>query len=398
MYRQNGTIAKTNYSINDWIVCKDCSDNFGNNASMTNQFKTKTLSNPTAYRGVNTPTLNILKVSPRFDEMNYRLVVTTPGYVCQQVAQSDPVKLILGLDNDEDGSIDSEDLDDDNDGILDNLDDDIDGDGILNVVGNNNIPITIELWDDLSNGPFRGKLLPSGEINDDGSLGERTEFIQHEGSSINPQRQEKAHAHSVNIDDSNTHAYVCDLGMDKVFIYDIDHENRKLNPSQQPSVDEVAGQGPRHFTFHPSGKFVYVLNELGCTITAYDLSANGGLSPIETVGTLPDDWEGDNTTADIHTSPDGNYVYASNRGHHSLVIYQVDSSSGRLRYVGHEQTRGETPRNFAITPDGKFVLAENQDTGTVVAFKRNADGTLEATGSVIDVPAPVCIQFMPVGG
>ena len=235
-------------------------------------------------------------------------------------------------------------------------------------------------------------------INDDGSLGERTEFIQHEGSSINPQRQEKAHAHSVNIDESNTHAYVCDLGMDKVFIYDIDHENGKLNPSQQPSVDEVPGQGPRHFTFHPSGKFVYVLNELGCTITAYHLSANGGLKPIETVGTLPDDWEGDNTTADIHTSPDGNYVYASNRGHHSLVIYEVDSSSGRLTYVGHEQTRGETPRNFAITPDGRFVLAENQDTGTVVTFNRNADGTLEATGSVIDVPAPVCIQFMPVGG
>ncbi|MQG37636.1 MAG: lactonase family protein [SAR202 cluster bacterium] len=215
---------------------------------------------------------------------------------------------------------------------------------------------------------------------------------------MNPQRQEKAHAHSVNIDESNTHAYVCDLGMDKVFIYDIDHENGKLTPSQQSSVDEVPGQGPRHFTFHPSGKFVYVLNELGCTITAYHLSANGGLSPIETVGTLPDDWEGDNTTADIHTSPDGNYVYASNRGHHSLVIYQVDSSSGRLRYVGHEQTRGETPRNFAITPDGRFVLAENQDTGTVVTFNRNADGTLEATGSVIDVPAPVCIQFMPVGG
>ena len=181
-------------------------------------------------------------------------------------------------------------------------------------------------------------------------------------------------------------------------IYHFDAEYGTLKPNDPHWVLLDPGTGPRHFTFHPSGKFVYVLNELGCTITAYDLSANGGLSPIETVGTLPDDWKGDNTTADIHTSPDGNYVYASNRGHHSLVIYQVDSSSGRLRYVGHEQTRGETPRNFAITPDGRFVLAENQDTGTVVTFNRNADGTLEATGSVIDVPAPVCIQFMPVGG
>lgn len=235
-------------------------------------------------------------------------------------------------------------------------------------------------------------------IDSDGSVGERTDFIQHEGSSINPRRQEKAHAHSVNIDKSNARAYVCDLGMDRVFIYDIDHANGKLTPSAQPYVEEVAGEGPRHFDFHPSSSFVYVINELGCTITLYDLSDEGRLSPVQTVPTLPEGWEGENTTADVHVSPDGNYVYGSNRGHDSLVIYSIDHSTGKMTYVGHQATLGEEPRNFAITPDGAFLLAENQNSGTIVTFKRESDGTLTATGSVIEIPAPVCIKFMPVGG
>ncbi len=235
-------------------------------------------------------------------------------------------------------------------------------------------------------------------INDDGSLGERTDFIQHEGSSINTSRQEQAHAHSVNIDRSNKRAYVCDLGMDRVFIYDIDHANGKLTPSAQAYVEEVAGEGPRHFDFHPSGKFVYVINELGCTITVYDLSEDGRLAPVQTVPTLPEGWEGNNTTADVHVSPDGDYVYGSNRGHDTLVIYGIDQSTGKMTYIGHQSTLGEEPRNFAITPDGAFLLAENQNSDTIVTFKRESDGTLTATGAVIEVPAPVCIQFMPVGG
>ena len=235
-------------------------------------------------------------------------------------------------------------------------------------------------------------------INGDGSLGERTDFIQHEGSSINTGRQEQAHAHSVNIDRSNKRAYVCDLGMDRVFIYDIDHANGKLKPSAQAYVEEVAGEGPRHFDFHPSNRYVYVINELGCTITVYDMSGDGRLTPVQTVPTLPEGWEGSNTTADVHVSPDGNYVYGSNRGHDSLVIYGIDQSTGKMTYVGHQSTLGEEPRNFAITPDGAFLLAENQNSGTLVTFKRESDGTLTATGSVIEVPAPVCIQFMPVGG
>jgi 6-phosphogluconolactonase len=243
---------------------------------------------------------------------------------------------------------------------------------------------------------YSGGSVAALPINDDGSVGELADFIQHEGSSINKQRQEQAHAHSVNIDKSNKYAYVCDLGKDQVLTYAIDVDNGKLSLSS--TVDEVAGEGPRHFTFHPTNDQVYVLNELGCTITLYDLGLDGSLSPVETVPTLPADWEGENTTADIHTSPDGAYVYASNRGHHSLVIYSIDQSTGKMTYVGHESTRGETPRNFAITPDGKFLLAENQDSGNIVTFTREDDGTLTATGSEIKVPAPVCMQFMPVGG
>jgi 6-phosphogluconolactonase len=242
---------------------------------------------------------------------------------------------------------------------------------------------------------YAGGSVSAHPINDDGTVGERTEFIQHEGSSINKNRQEQAHAHSVNIDKSNKYAFVCDLGKDQVLTYAIDVENGKLSLSSV--VDEVAGEGPRHFTFHPTNQQVYVLNELGCTITLYDLGDDGSLAPVETVPALPEGWDGENTTADIHTSPDGAFVYASNRGHDSLVIYSIDQSTGKMTFVGHEPTQGKTPRNFAITPDGRFLLAENQDSDTIVSFKREDDGTLTATGSVINVPAAVCLQFLPVG-
>ena len=242
---------------------------------------------------------------------------------------------------------------------------------------------------------YSGGSVSAHPIAADGSVGERTSFVQHEGSSINERRQEKAHAHSVNIDKSNKYAYICDLGKDQVLTYAMDVENATISLSS--TVDEVAGEGPRHFTFHPANQQVYVLNELGCTITLYDKGADGSLTPIETVPTLPADWDGENTTADIHTSPDGAFVYASNRGHDSIVIYSIDQSTGKMTFVGHESSQGKTPRNFAITPDGKFLLTENQDSDSIVSFKREDDGTLTPTGSIIKIPAPVCLQFLPVG-
>ncbi len=241
---------------------------------------------------------------------------------------------------------------------------------------------------------YSGGSVSAHPIKADGSVGEYTTFIQHEGSSINKRRQEQAHAHSVNIDKTNRFAFVCDLGKDQVLTYAMDVENTKLALSS--TVDEVAGEGPRHFTFHPTNQQVYVLNELGCTITLYNLGDDGVLSPVETVPTLPEGWDGENTTADIHTSPDGEFIYASNRGHDSIVIYSIDKSTGKMTFVGHESSQGKTPRNFAITPDGKFLLAENQDSDSIVSFKREDDGTLTPTGSVINVPAPVCLQFLAI--
>jgi 6-phosphogluconolactonase len=231
-------------------------------------------------------------------------------------------------------------------------------------------------------------------IADDGSVGELSDFVQHEGSSVNQRRQQEAHAHSVNIDASNSRAYICDLGMDKVLTYDIDVTNGKLSLATE--VDEVAGEGPRHFTFHPSGDYVYVNNELGNTVTVYDLGGDGELSPKQTESTLPAGWEGESHTADIHTSPDGKFLYCSNRGHDSLAIFSIDDSDGRITHIGNESTQGNTPRNFAITPDGKFLLAENQDSDSIVTFKRENDGTLTPTGSVLNVPAPVCLQWLAI--
>lgn len=228
----------------------------------------------------------------------------------------------------------------------------------------------------------------------DGSVGEYTDFIQHVGSSVNKQRQQEAHAHSVNIDNANNRAYVCDLGKDQVLTYDIDIANGKL--SLASTVDEAAGEGPRHFTFHPSGKYVYVNNELGNTITVYDLDGDGTLSPKQTESTLPSGSDGVSHTADIHVSPDGDYVYVSNRGHDSIAIFSIDQSTGNVTAVGHESTQGNTPRNFAITPDGKFLLAENQDSDSIVSFKREDDGTLTPTGSILNVPAPVCMQLLAI--
>lgn len=231
-------------------------------------------------------------------------------------------------------------------------------------------------------------------IADDGSIGEFSDFVQHEGSSVNQNRQKEAHAHSVNIDSANSRAFVCDLGMDKVLTYDVNIPNGKI--SLASSVDESPGEGPRHFTFHPSGKYVYVNNELGNTVTVYDLGSDGSLSPKQTESTIPDGWEGQSHTADIHVSPDGGFVYVSNRGHDSIAIYSIDQATGKVTHIGNESTQGNTPRNFAITPDGKFLLAENQDSDSIVSFKRESDGTLTPTGSVINVPAPVCLQWLAV--
>lgn len=230
----------------------------------------------------------------------------------------------------------------------------------------------------------------------DGSLGAATDVVQHHGSSVNPRRQKKPHAHSITLDPTNRYAFAANLGTDKIMIYRIDLSAGKLIPHDEPWVSLHPGAGPRHFAFHPSLEQAYVINELDSTLTAfaYDQAA-GTLSKGQTISTLPIGASVDNTCADVHVSPSGRFIYGSNRGHNSIAIIEIDSDTGQLTCVGHEPTQGKTPRNFALDPTGSFLFAANQDTDTIVAFRVNQEtGRLTPTSRVTAVSMPVCIQIV----
>ena len=235
-------------------------------------------------------------------------------------------------------------------------------------------------------------------IQDDGQLGEATDFIQHQGSSVNPQRQESPHAHSITQDAANRCAFAADLGLDKIMIYQLDLTQGKLKPNDEPWVQVKGGAGPRHFDFHPNGKYAYLINELDNTLIAFTYDeTRGTLREIQTVPTLPDDFEGTSHTADVHVSPSGKFVYGSNRGHDSIVIFAIDEDTGKLTYVGHELTQGKSPRNFAIDPTGTFLLAANHSTDTIVTFRIDQQtGRLMPTGHVTEVPTPVCLKIIHI--
>lgn len=232
-----------------------------------------------------------------------------------------------------------------------------------------------------------------------GQLGPATCVVQHAGSSVNPQRQREPHAHSITVDPTNRYAIVADLGIDQVLVYRLDLEGGRLIPNDPPGARVEPGAGPRHFAFHPNGRFGYLINELGSTMTAfaYD-SSRGTLQHLQTLSTLPADFTGTNHCADVHVHPSGRFVYGSNRGHDSIVEYAIDPSTGLLTLVGWESTRGRTPRNFAIDPSGQFLYAANQNTDTIVTFRIDATtGQLSPTGQVTEVPSPVCVQIVPFG-
>ena len=233
-------------------------------------------------------------------------------------------------------------------------------------------------------------------VQNDGQLSEASSFIKHQGSSVNPRRQKGPHAHSITIDPGNHFAFAADLGLDKVMIYKLDLKQGKLVANESPFAKVAPGAGPRHFDFHQSGKFAYVINEMNSTLTAFTYDAAAGkLSEIQTVPTLPADFKGRNSCADIHVHPNGKFLYGSNRGHNSIVIFAIDQQTGRLTLVGHESTKGEIPRNFGIDPTGKILLAANQKTNNIFSFHIDpGTGKLKATGHSIDVGAPVCVKFI----
>lgn len=244
-------------------------------------------------------------------------------------------------------------------------------------------------------GNYRSGSVTVLSIQPDGKIGGVTQTILHEGKSIDPERQQKPFVHSINIAPNNKDVFVPDLGTDKVMMYKLNAETGKLTPGDVPFTSVTPGTGPRHFVFHPNGKFAYVIQEMGSMITGFHYS-NGELKTFQTVNNLPDDYKGQKWAADIHISPDGKFLYGSNRGHESLVIFSIDQKTGLLTLVGHQSVNGKTPRNFAIDPTGNFVLVANQDSDNVTIFKRNKEtGTLTATGKEIKISQPVCLKFIP---
>jgi 6-phosphogluconolactonase len=232
-------------------------------------------------------------------------------------------------------------------------------------------------------------------IQPDGRLGEPSDFVQHPAPAVVRERQEAPHAHSVTVDPSNAFAFVADLGLDRIMVYALDSSAGRLRPASTPWVALHPGAGPRHFAFHPTGRFAYVINELDNTICTYRSLGSGALEYAQRVSSLPEGWKGTSWCADVHVSPDGRFVYGSNRGHHSIAAFAVDASRGTLTPSGHAPTRGEWPRSFAIDPAGRFVLVANERSDSVVCFAVDpATGSLEPTGHSVGVPAPVCVKIL----
>jgi 6-phosphogluconolactonase len=233
-------------------------------------------------------------------------------------------------------------------------------------------------------------------IGPDGKLGEAGSKIQHQGSSVDRQRQSGPHAHFIATDPANQFVLVCDLGMDKVMVYRLDPAKALLTPNDPPSVSIKAGSGPRHFVFSPNGQFVYVISEMAASMTAlsYDAKA-GALKELGALSTLPADSTAQKSCAEVQISASGKFVYGSNRGHDSIVVYSTDPS-GNLTLVQHQPTQGRGPRHFALDPSGKWLLAENQNSGNVVVFSVDGQtGKLTPTEEKIAVGSPVCIEFVP---
>jgi 6-phosphogluconolactonase len=232
----------------------------------------------------------------------------------------------------------------------------------------------------------------------DGRLGEASAVIQHTGHGADPQRQEGPHAHQIELSGDNRFAIVSDLGLDELLVYHFDAAKGTLAPNRPPFAKVDPGAGPRHFAFHPSGKFAYVINELQSAVTGFSYDrASGVLRPLQTISTLPKDFKSNNDTAEIEVHPAGRFLYGSNRGHDSIAIFTINPTTGTLTAVENVSTQGKTPRNFAIDPTGRYLFAANQASNNIVVFRVDPQtGHLTPTGQVLETPSPVCVKFVAI--
>lgn len=233
----------------------------------------------------------------------------------------------------------------------------------------------------------------SYSINKDGDLSEFSSIIIHSGSGPNKERQDKPHAHYASLTLDETSACAVDLGIDKLLVYNFNQGN--LSHTDK-SLSLKPGCGPRHLAFHQNNKFAYILTELSSEVILLEYSAEtSSFKEIQYVSTLPKDFSQDNLGAAINISPDGNYLYTSNRGHDSIATFKIDQSTGKLTFVAHTSTFGEHPRDFTITPDGNFLVIANLNTNNIVVF--SVDPETGAPSKVVDtvnLPSPVCVRFL----
>ena len=243
---------------------------------------------------------------------------------------------------------------------------------------------------------YSGGSVAALPIGPDGKLGEATSFIQHHGSSVDTHRQEAPHAHSINMDPANRFALAADLGLDKILTYRFDPASRTLQPADPPCSTIAPGSGPRHLAFHPNGRIAYVINEMTSTITCCSYNPdNGSLAEFQTISTLPEDFSGKSTAAEVQVAPNGRFLYGSNRGHDSIASFKIDPDNGHLSSTGFQPSGGKTPRGFCVDTTGQYLLAANQDSNNIVVFKINQEtGQLTPTGQTVEIPAPVCIKML----
>ncbi|MBC7828844.1 MAG: lactonase family protein [Chitinophagaceae bacterium] len=247
-------------------------------------------------------------------------------------------------------------------------------------------------------GHYTGGTLTAFQVEKNGGLKSQGQLIAHSGSGVNKQRQEKAHVHAAVFSPDQRLLLVPDLGIDKVMIYRFDPVfwKKPLTPAKKQSfVSTKPGSGPRHLTFHPTLPYAYLIEELQGTISVFQYSQDT-FKLLQNISSHPPDYTGAKGSADIHVSPDGKFLYASNRGDaHNLAIFSVNNDNGKLAAKGFQSTMGTVPRNFTIDPTGNYLLVANQQSSNIVIFKRDKlTGQLTATGKEISVPNPVCLVML----